>query len=145
MWVHHKIMITIIKPLLCIFQPSSHNGHHVKKSALEELFEDEDEELLKATTTKISDLSVTERVRKEIEIYKGLPPIPSGQDPVAWWWLKRDSLPILSGLSNAYLCVQASSTTSERVFSRAGHEISQERCALPPESANMVILLQKNC
>lgn len=116
-----------------------------KKSALEELFEDEDQELLQAMTTKKGALSKAEQVQKEIEIYRGLSSIPSGQDPVAWWWGKRDSLPILSALSNTYLCVQASSTPSERVFSCAGHAISQERCRILPEKANMVIFLQKNC
>src|SRR4029434_6820565 len=43
-----------------------------------------------------------------------------------------------------YLCVQASSTPSERVFSCAGHAISQERCRILPEKANMLIFLQKN-
>ncbi|CAM4674877.1 unnamed protein product [Leuciscus chuanchicus] len=53
-------------------------------SALEQLFEDEDRELHTTQTTS-SALSITEQVQKEIEIYKGLPAIPSGQDPVAWW------------------------------------------------------------
>src|SRR4029434_9816138 len=44
-----------------------------------------------------------------------------------------------------YLCVQASSTPSERVFSCADHAISQERCRILPEKANMLIFLQKNC
>lgn len=116
-----------------------------KKSALEELFEDEDRELLQATTSKSCAISKAEQAHKEIEIYKGLPSVSSGQDPVAWWWGKRDSLPILSALSNTYLCVQASSTPSERVFSCAGHAISQEGCRILPEKANMVVFLQKNC
>lgn len=115
-----------------------------KMSALEQLFEDEDRELHTTQTTS-SALSITEQVQKEIEIYKGLPAIPSGQDPVAWWGGKRDTLPNLSVLSEVYLCVQASSTPSERVFSCAGHAISQERCRILPEKANMVIFLQKNC
>ncbi|XP_048008981.1 uncharacterized protein LOC125243378 isoform X3 [Megalobrama amblycephala] len=78
-------------------------------SALEQLFEDEDRELHTTQTTS-SALSITEQVQKEIEIYKGLPAIPSGQDPVAWWGGKRDTLPNLSVLSEVYLCVQASST-----------------------------------
>ncbi|KAK9536028.1 hypothetical protein VZT92_005849 [Zoarces viviparus] len=119
--------------------------HRTKKSALEELFVDEDRELLQATTTKGSTLSIAEQVRKEIDIYKSLSSIPSGQHPAAWWWMKRDSLPILFVLLDTYLCVQASSTPSERVFSCAGHAISQERCRILPEKANMLIFLQKNC
>ncbi|TNN62773.1 hypothetical protein EYF80_026999 [Liparis tanakae] len=69
--------------------------HSAKKSALEKLFEDEDRELLWAKTTKGRSLSITEQVQKEIDMFKVLTSIPSGQDPAAWWWMKRDSLPIL--------------------------------------------------
>ena len=125
-----------------VFQPRKVQ----KKSALEKLFEDEDRELLQAASqTASSAPSITEQVQKELGIYKGLPAIPSGQDPVAWWWGKRDTLPNLFALSDTYLCVPASSTPSERVFSCAGHAISQERCRISPEKANMVIFLQKNC
>ncbi|KAK0155324.1 Zinc finger BED domain-containing protein 1 [Merluccius polli] len=119
-------------------------GAH-RMSALEQLFADEDRELLHTTMSTSSALSITEQVQKEIELYKGMPAIPSGQDPVAWWWGKRDTFPNLSALSEVYLCVQASSTPSERVFSCAGHAISQERCRILPEKANMLIFLQKNC
>nr|XP_015802887.2 E3 SUMO-protein ligase ZBED1-like [Nothobranchius furzeri] len=118
----------------------------VQKSALEKLFEDEDRQLKEdaASHTAGRVPSITEQVQKELDTYKRLPRIPSGQDPVAWWWSKRDTLPNLSALSNTYLCVPASSTPSERVFSCAGHAISQERCRILPEKANMVIFLQKN-
>ncbi|XP_078019733.1 uncharacterized protein LOC117255843 isoform X2 [Epinephelus lanceolatus] len=117
----------------------------VQKSALEKLFEDEDRELLQTASQTASGPSITEQVQKELDIYKGLPAIPSRQDPVAWWWGKRDTLPNLCALSDMYFCVPASSTPSKRVFSCAGHTISQERCRISPEKANMVIFLQKNC
>lgn len=117
----------------------------VQKSPLEKLFEDEDRELQQAASQAGRVPSITEQVHKELQIYKRLPGITSGQDPVAWWWSKRDTLPNLSALSEKYLCVPASSTPSERVFSCAGHAISQERCRIAPEKANMIIFLQKNC
>src|SRR4029434_3273446 len=59
---------------------------------------------------------------------------------------KTQTIPIPNCvLSDTYLCVQASSTAAERVFSSAGHAISQERCRILPEKANMLIFLQKNC
>ncbi len=65
----------------------------VKKSALEELFENEEDlELLQATTSKSCAISKAEHAHKEIEIYKGLPSVSSGQDPVAWGWGKRDTV-----------------------------------------------------
>ncbi|XP_025757201.1 zinc finger BED domain-containing protein 1-like [Oreochromis niloticus] len=115
----------------------------IQKSPSEKLFEDEDRELQQAASQAGRFPSITEQVQKELEIYKRLPGITSGQDPVAWWWSKRDTLPNLSALSEKYLCVPASSTPSERVFSCAGHAISQERCCIAPEKANMIIFLQK--
>ncbi|KAF7198732.1 uncharacterized protein [Nothobranchius furzeri] len=110
----------------------------VQKSALEKLFEDEDRQLKEdaASHTAGRVPSITEQVQKELAIYKRLQRIPPGQDPVAWWWSKRDTLPNLSALSNTYLCVP---TPSERVFSCAGHAISQKRCRILPKKANMVI------
>ncbi|CAM4643135.1 unnamed protein product [Leuciscus chuanchicus] len=61
-----------------------------------------------------------------------------------WWWKKSDTLPVLSALAEKYLCVQASSTTSERVFSTAGDTLSPERSRILPERANMIIFLHKN-
>ncbi|XP_041947892.1 E3 SUMO-protein ligase ZBED1-like [Alosa sapidissima] len=62
-------------------------GAH-KMSALEQLFEDEDRELLHTSQTTSSALSITEQVQKEMEMSKGLPAIPSGQDPVAYTGLR---------------------------------------------------------
>ncbi|XP_054593798.1 zinc finger BED domain-containing protein 4 [Nothobranchius furzeri] len=59
----------------------------VQKSALKKLFEDEDRQLKEdaASHTAGRVPSITEQVQKELDIYKRLPRIPSGQDPVAWW------------------------------------------------------------
>lgn len=115
------------------------------RSALEELFSEEDRELRLTIQQDTSSLTLSERVDLEVELYKGLPPIPMAEDPVMWWWEKRATLPLLTNIATSYLCAQASSTPSERVFSTAGNTISQERSRLLPEKANMLIFLQKNC
>uniref|UniRef100_UPI003AAE61F4 E3 SUMO-protein ligase ZBED1-like n=1 Tax=Centroberyx gerrardi TaxID=166262 RepID=UPI003AAE61F4 len=112
------------------------------KTALEELFAEEDSKL---QTTQQNTLSITERVDQEVQLYKGLPSIPMSADAALWWWQKRDTLPLLSDLAQTYLCVQASSIPSERVFSTAGDTISPERSRILPEKADMLIFLQKNC
>ncbi|KAJ8011478.1 hypothetical protein DPEC_G00058630 [Dallia pectoralis] len=83
-------------------------------AALEELFAEEERKLL---TIQSKNLTSTQRVHQEIQHYRGLPPIPMAEDPVLWWWGKRDTLPLLAELSHSYLCAQASSTHSESVFS----------------------------
>ena len=112
------------------------------RSALEELFSEDDRELRLTIQQDTLSLTLSERVHLEVELYKGLPPIPMAEDPVMWWWEKRATLPLLT---TSYLSAQASSTSSERVFLTAGNTISQERSRLLPEKANMLIFLQKNC
>ncbi|KAK5911937.1 hypothetical protein CesoFtcFv8_001862 [Champsocephalus esox] len=73
-----------------------------------------------------------------------MPPTMSSDDPAAWWWNKRTTYPLLSEVPFSYLCVQASSTPSERVFSTAGDTICPERSRILPEKADMLICLNKN-
>ncbi|KAM3850019.1 E3 SUMO-protein ligase ZBED1-like [Diretmus argenteus] len=80
-------------------------------SALEELFSEEDRKLRR--TIQLNTLSISERIDVEIELYKGLSPIPMKEDPVMWWWEKRATLPFLAQNATSYLCAQASSTPSE--------------------------------
>ncbi|XP_042342939.1 uncharacterized protein LOC121943484 [Plectropomus leopardus] len=115
----------------------------LRLTSLEELFEDEDRALKNITAAQKAPLA--ERVQQEIQLYRSLPAVPTSEDALAWWWRRRDSLPLLFQLSNMYLCIQASSTPHERVFSVTGDTISQERSHILPEHADMQIFLQKNC
>lgn len=99
---------------------------------------------MKSSVAEDRTLSIAERVQKEIQMYRKLPAVPTSEDPVMWWWERRDTFPLLSELSSSYLCVQASSTPHERVFSSANDTISQERLHLLPDQADMQIFLQKN-
>lgn len=109
---------------------------------LEELFAEDDD--LKRNLLQ-STVSIQEKTDKELEMYRDMPPIMTSEDPALWWWNRRDTYPLLSDLALSYLCVQASSTPSERVFSTAGDTISPERSRILPEKADMLIFLQKNC
>ncbi|KAJ8349851.1 hypothetical protein SKAU_G00249810 [Synaphobranchus kaupii] len=113
-----------------------------KMTPLEELFAEDDD--LKRNLLQ-STLSIQEKTDKELEMYRDMPPIMTSEDPALWWWNRRDTYPLLSDLALSYLCVQASSTPSERVFSTAADTISPERSRILPEKADMLIFLQKNC
>ena len=115
-----------------------------KLSALEELFEAEDR-ALKSSSAAGKTPSVSERIEHEIEVYRKMAAVPTSEDALAWWWERRDTLPLLSKLSSSYLCIQASSTPQERVFSTAGDTTSQERLHVLADQANTQIFLQKNC
>ncbi|CAI5696766.1 unnamed protein product [Oreochromis niloticus] len=114
-----------------------------KTTALEELFEEEDNGL-QSFHQRQPVLSLAQRVDQEIQLYRSLTPIPCKDNATLWWWSKRETLPLLSALAESFLCVQASSTPSERWFSTAGETISPERSRILPEKADMLIFLQKN-
>ncbi|KAL3058041.1 hypothetical protein OYC64_010257 [Pagothenia borchgrevinki] len=78
-------------------------------------------------------------------MYKAMPRIVTSDDAAAWWWNMRTTYPCLSDMAFSYLCVQASSTPSERVFSTAGDTICAERSRILPEKADMLVFLNKNC
>lgn len=90
-------------------------------------------------------MSMEERAVKEIQTYQETPPTITSSDPAAWFWTQKQTYPLLSCLAFSYLCVQASLTPSEHVFSTAGNTICVEQSRLLPEKADMIIFLNKNC
>lgn len=86
-----------------------------KRSALGELFEEEDQAVLmeEIVVDKNGPL-VEEKAKKEVQEYRRFKGELTEVDPILWWWQKRDRMPMLSNLAQKYLCVQASSTPSER-------------------------------
>ncbi|XDV29215.1 hypothetical protein PO909_032358 [Leuciscus waleckii] len=115
---------------------------HPRKSPLEELFADEDAE---KRSSQRRAMSIQDHAEKEMQMYRETPPTFTSDDPAAWWWNQRMTYPLMSNMAFSYLCVQASSTPSERVFSTAGDTICAERSRIQPEKADMLIFLNKNC
>jgi len=46
------------------------------------------------------------------------------QKPLLWWKQYSSQLPVLSKLAHKYLCIPATSVSSERALSVAGHVIN---------------------
>ena len=66
----------------------------------------------------------------------------SYSDPLQdFWKLKELKYPRLSILAMKYLYVQATSTPSERVFSKMGNVVSKKRNKITPEHTNETIFL----
>ena len=61
--------------------------------------------------------------------------------PFAPWRDRQFRFPILSRLARIYLTVQATSASSERVFSKAERVISKKRTSLSPQRAGSLIWL----
>jgi hypothetical protein len=97
--------------------------------------------------------SELERYKAEVQIKMKMPvPVPAGaaptkptmvwNNPLAWWEQRQKLYPHLAKLAAAILPVQATSASTERVFSVAGRTISDERTRLLPENAEILIFLK---
>jgi len=84
-----------------------------------------------------------ERAKREVKKYICID-IDPDQKPLLWWKQYCSQLPVLSKLAHKYLCIPATSVSSERAFSTAGHVINSKRSCLLPEHANMLVFLAQN-
>ena len=81
-------------------------------------------------------------VMKELENYIKEPKLPESSDPLRdFWKLKNSHYPRLAVLARRYLIVQATSTPSERVFSKMGNTVSKKRGNLTANHTDQTIFL----
>ena len=59
--------------------------------------------------------------------------------------MNASRFPRLAEIARRLLCVPASSTASERLFSTAGSTVSKIRNSLKPENVDALLFLNKNC
>lgn len=86
----------------------------------------------------------TESEEEELRRYLDSEPLARNKNPLDWWRLKADSYPRLALLARRILCVQATSTPSERVFSAGGLIVNQQRATLSPANVDAIVFLNKN-
>ena len=91
-----------------------------------------------------STLSISEKVKRVIDMYLQYPTLDIDESPLDWWKLECKQMPLLSVLACKYLSLCATSVSSERVFSIAGHLVSKKRSSLKPDKVNNIIFLAKN-
>ena len=92
------------------------------------------------------------RVREEVEHYSNIVRPDPESNPLDWWKIQAPNYPILAKLAKKNLCIRASSSASERLFSTSGHIASKKRTLLKPDKLNMVsiqeslkLLCVQNC
>ncbi|XP_067310888.1 E3 SUMO-protein ligase ZBED1-like [Pseudorasbora parva] len=71
-------------------------------------------------------------VEAELNNYLVSPTIDSEMDPLTWWRLHQVNFPHLSKLARKYLCIPATSSPSERLFSTAGNVVTCQHTCLKP-------------
>ena len=87
---------------------------------------------------------MSDQFKRELEIYLQYPSLDIDESPLQWWKLECKRLPLLSIAARKYLCVCATSVTSERVFSIGGQVVNSRRSCLKPHKVNSLIFLAKN-
>lgn len=61
-----------------------------------------------------------------------------------WWKMYEHFYPRINRIAKKYLCLPASSVSSERVFSLCGQIVNKKRCRLSPKNIDTLVFLNKN-
>ncbi len=101
-------------------------------------------QLLGKRKAKATILPKRTRAGEELARYLQEETIDTSDDPLAWWWNNEARYPLLATVAKRYLCICATSTPSERVFSAAGNIVTPIRSSLKPDKVNMLVFLAKN-
>ncbi|KAJ8001186.1 hypothetical protein DPEC_G00188680 [Dallia pectoralis] len=84
------------------------------------------------------------QVRNEVLSYFGEKSLAKEETPLLGWKANNDRYPMLARLAKSYLCIPATSTPSERLFSAAGNIASKKRGSLSQEHVDMLTFLHCN-
>ena len=87
---------------------------------------------------------VVERFKEELRIYLSMELIVSSAKVLDWWKMNEKQFPLLANAAKQLLCTPATSTPSERAFSKAGILISDKRALLKPANVDKVLFLNRN-
>lgn len=120
--------------------------------------------LLKFVSNKIATKIRTSQVDAIISIRQYLENENSiiASDPLHYWQVRyvydsfstvifkffiqhnSNSMPVMKSCALRYLCIPATSTESERMFSKAGSIVSERRACLKPKNVDMLLFINKN-
>uniref|UniRef100_A0A0K2TA40 Zinc finger BED domaincontaining protein 1like [Maylandia zebra] n=1 Tax=Lepeophtheirus salmonis TaxID=72036 RepID=A0A0K2TA40_LEPSM len=99
----------------------------------------------KRTTTSASmTIDPTNAIESELSVYMQSSTIDTEENPLLWWRIQKINFPRLSIMARKYLCVQATSSPSERILSTSENIVSDEKSCLNPDMVNKLAFLAKN-
>jgi hypothetical protein len=78
----------------------------------------------------------------ELAKYKAIIDPPEAQDPLDWWLLHQEDYPVLKHLAFTLLAAPASTSADERLFSKAGNVVNEQRPHTQQELAETVQCLR---
>ena len=88
-----------------------------RKKNLGTFFKKHEEDQQVSNSTNTTPITTEQQCRKELTDYLSIEKLDFEEDPLMWWKLASSKLLILSNTACKYLCVCATSLSSERVFS----------------------------
>ncbi len=95
-------------------------------------------------TTTTEGLSAQQAVERELSNYLLSPDADNDSNPLDWWKVYQKNFPSVSQLAQHYLCIQATSSPSERVFSTVGNIVTCKRSSLKPDNVDQLVFLARN-
>ena len=84
---------------------------------------------------------MVDKIKLELSNYRKENSISKDQNPLEYWKTEEKVFPLLAILARKYLCVQATSTTAERVFSKLGLMLTKRRLCLDGERSDRIMFL----
>ena len=85
-----------------------------------------------------------ESVVAEVLTYLQERPVSRVSDPLTWWAANASRFPRLANIAKRYLCIPATSVSSERVFSFSGRIADKRRSRLSAPMIDAIVFLHKN-
>lgn len=70
--------------------------------------------------------------------------LDTSADPLLWWRENEKRFPLLATLAKKFMCICATSCSSERMFSTAGNIVTPQRVCLKPHKVNELVFLARN-
>ncbi|XP_011408230.1 PREDICTED: zinc finger BED domain-containing protein 1-like [Amphimedon queenslandica] len=112
-----------------------------KKVTLATLFKEHNSDIADSLCL---DISPEQKVQAELTNYLRQPKSDIEKNPLKWWREHKTVYPLLSGVARKYLCFPATSTPSERLFSRSGRIVTPFRASLKPDTVQQLVFLSAN-
>eukprot|EP01022_Parablepharisma_sp_SALTPOND_P021195 TRINITY_DN4096_c0_g1_i1.p5 TRINITY_DN4096_c0_g1~~TRINITY_DN4096_c0_g1_i1.p5 ORF type:complete len:109 (+),score=13.38 TRINITY_DN4096_c0_g1_i1:694-1020(+) len=81
---------------------------------------------------------------EEVKNYTEAESITVAESPLAWWNKNEEKIPIISAMAQDILAIPATSTPSERVFSKIGNIVDKRRQQLSARNVDLLIFLAHN-
>ena len=96
------------------------------------------------TTPRSSPHQEQQGVASELQSYIQCANLDSEEDPLDWWREHKRLYPQLSKLAKKYLCIPATISPSERVFSTGGNVVTCLCLSLKPKNVDRLVFLAIN-